>query len=208
MGISAGACNLCDNVDSDRHWISECQHPAAINSRVVTEEAVQAHLETLDTADPILVRFMELLAACVLRHDEGHMHKLGMISHSTLAEIGHHLSVHAVSEEQRTCYHAEALKLGVILMDGVLNDYIIKRSQGKKDATEQLAETRRKRTLRKTASDKRAATKRDKRKSKVKVSKQTRLTDYHNLQHVYGAAQRNPTGLGAADSRQMDAGVG
>jgi len=208
MGISTGACNLCNVMDSDRHWISECQHPTAVYSRTMTEEAVQAHLETLDTNDPLLERFIELSAVCVLRHEEGHMHKLGMISHSTLAEIGHQLGIHAVSEEQRSCYHAEALKLGVILMDGVLNDYVIKRSQGKRDATAQLAETHRKRTLRKTNNAKRVAVKRDKRKNKVKVSKQTRLTDYHNLQHVYGNVRRNPTGLGAEDSREVDAGVG
>jgi hypothetical protein len=97
----------------------------------MTEEAVQAHLETLDTNDPLMERFIELLAACVLRHEEGYMHKLDMISHSTLAEIGHHLGIHAVSEEQRSCYHAEALKLGVILMDVVLNDYVIKGAKEK-----------------------------------------------------------------------------
>ena len=94
-------------------------------------------------------------------------------------------------------------------MDGVLSDYTVKRSNGKKDATLLLIETRRKRTLRKEAKGKRAAEKKKKRDKKPKISKQTRLTDYHDMAtRAYGAALRDPVVFGMEDSRRMDAGVG
>ena len=79
----------------------------------------------------------------------------------------------------------------------------------KKDAILQMAKARRKRTLRKAAKTKRAAEKKKKRKEKPKVSKQTRLTDYHDMAtRVYGAALRDPAVFGTEDGRRMDAGVG
>ena len=70
-------------------------------------------------------------------------------------------------------------------------------------------ETRRKRTLRKEAKGKRATEKKKKRDKKPKVSKQTRLSDYHDMAtRAYGAALRGPVVFGTEDSRRMDAGVG
>ena len=209
IGLSEGACNLCRGVDSARHWMSECLHPGTVTSRAATEQAIEEHLSTLTTTDPKLETFIKMLAMCVTSYDDGHMHKLGMIPHARLAEIGHYLGIHSVTEDERIEYHNEALKLGIILMDGVLSDYIIKRSNGKNDATLQMAEARRKRTLRKAAKTKRAAEKKKKRKEKPKVSKQTRLTDYHDLAtRSYGTALRDPVIFGTEDGRRMDAGIG
>ena len=48
-----------------------------------------------------------------------------------------------------------------------------------------------------------------KRKEKPKVSKQTRLTDYHDLAtRSYGTALRDPAIFGTEDGRRMDAGIG
>ena len=209
MGLTEGECNLCKGEDSARHWISECLHTGAAASRAATEQAVEEHVTTLTITDPKLELFIRVLAKCVTSYDDGHMHKLGMIPHARLAEIGHYLGIDSVNEEERTEYHNEALKLGIILMDGVLTDYILKRSNGKKDATLQMAEARRKRTLRKAASAKRDTEKKKKRKEKPKVSKQTRLTDYHDLTtQAYGTALRDPAIFGSEDGRRMDAGIG
>ena len=72
-----------------------------------------------------------------------------------------------------------------------------------------MTEARQKRTLRKAAKTKRAAEKIKKRKKKPKVSKQTRLTDYHDLAaRSYGTALRDPAIFGTEDGRRMDAGIG
>ena len=209
MGLSEGACNLCNGTDSARNWMTECMHPAAVNSRAATEKAIDDHLATLTEIAPKVKLFIKMLATCVTSYDDGHMNKMGMIPHARLAEIGHYLGIDTVTEEERTEYHNEALKLGIILMDGVVSDYIVKRSNGKKDATLQMAEMRRKRTLRKAAKCKHAAEKRKKREKKPKVSKQTRLTDYHDMAtRAYGDALRDPAVFGTEDGRRMDAGVG
>ena len=209
MGLSEGACNLCNGTDSARHWMNECTHSAAVNSRAATEKAIDEHIATLTDIAPKVELFIKMLAACITSYEDGHMHKLGMVPHARLAEIGHYLGIDTVTEQERIEYHNEALKLGIILMDGVVSDYIVKRSNGKKDATLHMAETRRKRTLRKSAKSKHAAEKRKKREKKPKVSKQTRLTDYHDMAtRAYGAALRDPAVFGTEDGRRMDAGVG
>ena len=209
MGLSEGACNLCNGVDSARHWMSECMHPGAVSSRAATDQAIEKHLATLTEQVPKLELFIKMLATCVTSYEDGHMHRLGMIPHARLAEIGRYLGIHTLNEDERIEYHNEALKLGVLLMDGVLSDYTVKRSNGKKDATMLLIETRRKRTLRKEAKGKRATEKKKKRDKKPKVSKQTRLTDYHDMAtRAYGSALRDPVVFGTEDSRRMDAGVG
>ena len=209
MGLSEGACNLCNGVDSARHWMSECMHPGAVSSRAATEQAIEEHLATLTEQAPKLELFIKMLATCVTSYEDGHMHRLGMIPHARLAEIGRYLGIHTLTEDERMEYHNEALKLGVVLMDGVLADYTVKRSNGKKDAIMLLIETRRKRMLRKEAKGIRATEKKKKRDKKPKVSKQTRLTDYHDMAtRAYGSALRDPVVFGTEDSRRMDAGVG
>jgi hypothetical protein len=189
--------------------MNECTHSAAVNSRAATEKAIDEHIATLTDIAPKVELFIKMLAACITSYEDGHMHKLGMVPHARLAEIGHYLGIDTVTEQERIEYHNEALKLGIILMDGVVSDYIVKRSNGKKDATLHMAETRRKRTLRKSAKSKHAAEKRKKREKKPKVSKQTRLTDYHDMAtRAYGAALRDPAVFGTEDGRRMDAGVG
>ena len=122
--------------------MNECTNPAAANSRTATEKAIDEHIATLTNIAPKVELFIKMLAACITSYEDGHMHKLGMIPHARLAEIGHYLGIDTVTEDERTEYHNEALKLGIILIDGVVSDYIVKRSNGKKDATIQMAETR------------------------------------------------------------------
>ena len=132
-----------------------------------------------------------------------------MISYQTVVEIGQHLGIHSLTEDQRIAYHAEALKLGIILMDGVLHDYINKRSNGRKDAEALMETQRRKRAERKVAASLKAAGRRKKRTETVKVPKQTRITDYHNLQHhAYGAELHDPNVFGTEDGRRLEAGIG
>ena len=52
------------------------------------------------------------------------MHKLSMIPHGRLTEIGNAMGIGTVTEDERLCYRREALKLGIIRMDGVLVDYV------------------------------------------------------------------------------------
>ena len=119
------------------------------------------------------------------------------------------MGIHMLTEDERVAYHTEAIRLGVILMDGVLSNYAVKRSNGKNDETLLLTEIRQKRTLRKEAKGKRATEKRKKRDNKTKVPKQTRLTDYHDMAtRAYGAALHDPVVFGTEDSRRMDAGIG
>ena len=44
MGLTGGACNMCQEQDSAKHWISECKHPVAVQSRAETAELVEQHL--------------------------------------------------------------------------------------------------------------------------------------------------------------------
>jgi len=107
-------------------------HPGAVNSRATTEQAIEEHLATLTEQAPKLELFIKMLATCVTSYEDGHMHRLGMIPHARLAEIGRYLGIHTLNEDERIEYHNEALKLGVLLMDGVLSDYTVKRSNGKR----------------------------------------------------------------------------
>ena len=85
-----------------------------------------------------------------------------MIPHERLAQIGEHLGVTSLSEETRQTYYTEAIKLGTIFMDGVLQDYIHKKSNGKIDAARQMSALRIKRQLRKVAAITKAAEKKEK----------------------------------------------
>ena len=126
-----------------------------------------------------------------------------------MVEIGHHLCIHSLTETQRRAFHAAALKLGTLLMDGVLYDYIIKRSNGRKDA-EALMETQRmKRATRKKEASQKAAARVRKRKERPKVPKQTRMTDYHDLQrHAYGVELHDPKVFWTEDGRRLEAEIG
>ena len=205
MGINDGKCKLCQQPDSAQHWISHCAHPAAVASRARTQTLVEDHLATLTEHDPKVQHFVKILAMCTYRHEEGYMHKLSMIPHGRLTEIGNAMGVGTVTEEERCCYRREALQLGIILMDGVLVDYVHKRTNGKLDGLKQLAERQLVRQLKKVASDKRAKERKQKRDKKPKVSKQTRMTDYLRLEESYEA---HPCMAGAEDGRRMDAGIG
>ena len=131
-----------------------------------------------------------------------------MILHGRLTEIGNAMGIGTVTEDERVCYRREALKLGIILMDGVLVDYVHKRTNGRLDGQRQLAERQLARKLRKAAADKRASERKQKREKKPKVAKQTRMTDYLRLEQSYGSNLRDPCIFGAEDGRRMDAGVG
>jgi len=208
MGINDGQCKLCKQNDSAQHWISHCTHPNAVESRARTQTLVENHLATLTDIDPKVNHFVKILAMCTTRHAEGYMHKLSMIPHGRLTEIGNAMGIGTVTEDERLCYRREALKLGTILMDGVLVDYVHKRTNGRLDGQRQLAERQLARKLRKTAADKRASERKQKREKKPKVAKQTRMTDYLRLEQSYGTNLRDPCIFGAEDGRRMDAGVG
>ena len=77
------------------------------------------------------------------------MHKVGMIPHERVAEIGRAMGIATVTEEERETYHREAVKLGTLLMDGVITSYVHKRSNGRLDGLKQIAELRLRRQLRK-----------------------------------------------------------
>ena len=76
------------------------------------------------------------------------MHKIGMIPHERVAEIGRAMGIATVTENEREIFHREAVKLGTLLMDGVIASYVHKRSNGKYDGLKQIAELRQRRTLR------------------------------------------------------------
>ena len=209
MGLSTGVCNLCQQPDSAKHWISECQDTAVVASRAATAALVEQHLSTLGTSDPKVTHFVKTLALCTTRHEEGYMHKIGMIPHERLAEIGMQIGLHTVTETQRGLLHDEALKLGIILMDGVLTDYLIKSGKDKEATDKQLADIQLQRKLKRATALRIAMEKRKKRKEKPRVPKQTRMTDYANLvTRAYGAEQMDPHVFGTEDHRRMDAGIG
>ena len=94
-------------------------------------------------------------------------------------------------------------------MDGVLHDYITKRSDGRKNAEELMETQRRKRATRKREASQRAADRKKKRQGRSKVQKQTRMTDYHDLQHhAYGVELHDPKVFGTEDGRRLEAGIG
>ena len=94
-------------------------------------------------------------------------------------------------------------------MDGVLHDYIHKQSKGRKDAVALMETQRRLREARRKEASQRADDKKRKRRDKPKVPKQTRTTDYHDLQrHAYGVELRDPKVFGTEDSRRQDPGIG
>ena len=64
------------------------------------------------------------------------MHKLGMIPHGRLAEIGEHLGISTLTEEHRVLYHQAAVRLGTIFMDGIIRDYTHKKSNGRAAAAQ------------------------------------------------------------------------
>ena len=188
--------------------MADCTHPLATLSREETERKIQQHLASLNEEEQQLQQFIQLLADCVRDPDDGYMHSVGMIPHQTMVEICQHLGIHSLTEDQRRAYHSEALNLGILLMGGVLHDYINKKSDGRKDAEALMETQRRKRAARKTAASQKAAVSRKKRKEKPKVPKQTRMTDYHNLQHAYGAELHDPQVFGTEDGRRLEAGIG
>ena len=209
MGLTDGTCNMCKGCDSAKHWMSECTHPLATLSREETDRKVQQLLASMREEEQPLRQFIQLLADCVKGQDDGYMHRVGMIPHQTMVEIGQHLGIHSLTEVQRRAYHAAALNLGTLLMDGVLYDYINKRSNGRKDA-EALMETQRmKRATRKKEACQKAAARVRKRKEKPKVPKQTRMTDFLDLQrHAYGVELYDPKVFGTEDGRRLEAGIG
>jgi hypothetical protein len=160
IGIDEGLCNLCKQPDSARHWLLECSDPVATESRNRQKEQVEQHLATLVELDYTLQHFIRILAMCVTRHEDGHMHKVGMIPHARLSEIEEQLGIAWLTEEQRQTYHTEAVKLGTILMDGVLEHYIHKKSNGRISAVKQRATLKHRREQRKAVAVKKAKEKR------------------------------------------------
>ena len=164
-----GSCNLCKQPDSAKHWMTECPHPDALQSRTYVHLRVETYLATLDNSDPTLVLFIKMLAAYVTRHADKHMHKMGMIPHGRLAETGEHLGLASLDSNQRQTYHKAALDLGLILMDGVVTDYVHKRSDGKRNGLEQAERRRQQRLLRQATTRKQVAERKERRKKKRKL---------------------------------------
>ena len=132
-----------------------------------------------------------------------------MVPHTRLAEIGEHLGLATMCEELRAAYHKEALKLGTILMDGALREYVHKKSNGRKDAARQILSLRLARKTRKELAERKSAEKKRKRLSKPKVQKQLRITEYIHLgTSSYGTELRDPQVFGSEDGRRMEAGIG
>ena len=93
-------------------------------------------------------------------------------------------------------------------MDGVLSDYNLKRSNGKKDATMQMAEARQKRTLRKAAMTKRAAEKKKKgsRSQSLQADAINRLPQPGNA--IIRDCIKRPSCLRDGGGRRMNVGIG
>ena len=68
---------------------------------------------------------------------------------------------------------------------------------------------RMKRVTRKKEASQKAADRKRKRQEKTKVQKQTRMTDYHDLQrHAYGVELHDPKVFRTEDGRRLEAGIG
>ena len=52
LGINDGLCKLCQQPDSVRHWISECNHTTAAALRDASAVSVENHIATLTENDP------------------------------------------------------------------------------------------------------------------------------------------------------------
>ena len=209
LGLNEGLCNLCKQPDSAKHWLTECTEGTAMALRHTLAEEVEQHLSTIGDLDPTIQHFIRILATYVTRHEEGYMHKVGMIPHARMAEIGEYLGLATVSEDTRALYNSEAKKLGTVLMNGVLREYVHKRSNGRKDAARQLTALKLKRKIRKETAAKSTAEKRKKRMNKPKVRKQQRITEYITMgRNAYGTQLRDPQVFGSEDSRRMEAGIG
>ena len=209
LGLNEGHCNLCRQSDSAKHWLTECKETKAAELRQVLAEEVEQHVATLGDLDYNLQHFVRILATYVTRHEDGYMHKVGMIPHARLAEIGEHLGLATVCEELRANYYTEALRLGTVLMDGVLREYVHKKSNGRKDAARQILSLRLARKTRKELAERKSAEKKRKRLNKPKVQKQLRITEYIHLgTSSYGMELRDPQVFGSEDGRRMEAGIG
>ena len=112
MGLGDGLCKLCQQPDSAQHWMSQCTHSTATDLRARAMETVENHISTLTEEDPKVVHFVKILATCTTRHAEGYMHKIGMIPHERVAEIGRAMGIATVTENEREIFHREAVKAG------------------------------------------------------------------------------------------------
>ena len=183
FGIDGSSlCVLCGEEDGAEHWIAKCRGEGPIKNRKQTEDDIQCRLADISDS-PAERRFGDFLARLVEGGPDSHMHRMGMYRLEGVQAIFKHLGITELTDMEIAGYKGIALDLTEIWVEGVLRDYVHKRSGGRKQVEEVKSSVRgtTKRQRKKAARAKRRK-EAMKRKDKEAALKRGRLEHYYSME--------------------------
>ena len=163
-----GMCEMCDQPDSQSHWMSECRNLGCERIRVKYGQEIKQYIENIKD-DEQLTRFCKEIQKLGTKDGSGHMVRLGFYGTKDLDILSSKFLENLV-EARWQAFEMAALEMGYIWIEGTLRSYVHKLHKGKGEPNDEYYQrirtnrvTRVERSIEKAT--KRAARKQEKSKS-------------------------------------------
>ena len=178
-----GICEMCDQPDSQAHWMSECRNLGCERTRNIYEKEITNYIESIDE-DEKLTEFCKEIQKLGTKELSGHMVRLGFYGTADLDALSSKFPGD-LTEDRWKVFEKAALDMGHIWIEGTLRTYVHKLHKGKGEPNDEYYQrVRRNRVSRaeksKVYAEKRAASKKVKTKSDLlKLYEELSRVSYH-----------------------------
>ena len=120
---------MCDQPDSQSHWMSECRNLGCERIRNSYEKEITNYIESIDE-DEKLTEFCKEIQKLGTKDGSGHMVRLGFYSAKDLDILSSKFPENLL-EVRWQAFETAALEMGYIWIEGTLRSYVHKLHKGK-----------------------------------------------------------------------------
>ena len=131
-----GICELCDQPDSQSHWMSECRNLGCERIRSKYGEEIKQYIENIKE-DEELAEFCKELQKLGSQARSGHMVRLGFYSAKDLDTLSYKFLLENLVEARWQAFETAALEMGYIWIEGTLQSYVHKLHKGKEEPNDE-----------------------------------------------------------------------
>jgi len=130
-----GICEMCDQPDSQAHWMSECRNLGCERIRTKYCEEINKYIQGIED-DEVLAAFCKELQMLGNKEGSGHMIRLGFYGVTELDYLYTKFPEN-LPEARWKKFEKAALEMGYIWIEGTLRSYVHKLHRGKGEPNEE-----------------------------------------------------------------------
>ena len=141
-GKHEGLCNLCSLPDSAEHWMIECRagdiNTPPISYRTALGYELEEYLQGFEDQQTMEYKLAKGLVEASYDINDTYAYHiyLGQLSASQTEKIALQMGISSLNENERKKLQQIAVDIGKIFINYVIKQYVYKRSNGKKEATD------------------------------------------------------------------------